>query len=103
MFVEQMNVKAKLLGMTDTRYVEPTGLSSKNQSSARDLAVLVNVAYMDPLLRDYSTSPGYEVDLGRKTLQYNNTNLLVQIAAWDIGRPNIGYVAGAGRCLVIRT
>jgi hypothetical protein len=55
-FVEQMNVKAKLLGMTDTRYVEPTGLSSKNQSSARDLAVLVNVAYMDPLLRDYSVT-----------------------------------------------
>jgi D-alanyl-D-alanine endopeptidase (penicillin-binding protein 7) len=80
-----MNVKAKLLGMTDTRYVEPTGLSSKNQSSARDLAVLVNVAYMDPLLRDYSTSPGYEVDLGRKTLQYNNTNLLVKNPSWDIG------------------
>ena len=102
-FVEQMNVKAKLLGMTDTRYVEPTGLSSKNQSSARDLAVLVNVAYMDPLLRDYSTSPGYEVDLGRKTLQYNNTNLLVKNPSWDIGLQKTGYIAEAGRCLVMQT
>ena len=102
-FVEQMNVKARLLGMTDTRYVEPTGLSSKNQSSARDLAALVNVAHMDPLLRDYSTSPGYEVDLGRKTLQYNNTNALVKNPDWDIGLQKTGYIAEAGRCLVMQT
>jgi D-alanyl-D-alanine endopeptidase (penicillin-binding protein 7) len=102
-FVEQMNVKARLLGMTDTRYVEPTGLSSKNQSSARDLAALVNVAHMDPLLRDYSTSPGYEVDLGRKTLHYNNTNVLVKNPDWDIGLQKTGYIAEAGRCLVMQT
>lgn len=102
-FVEQMNVKAKLLGMTDTQYVEPTGLSSKNQSSARDLAVLVNVAHMDPLLRDYSTSPGYEVDVGRKTLHYNNTNLLVKNPSWDIGLQKTGYISEAGRCLVMQT
>jgi D-alanyl-D-alanine endopeptidase (penicillin-binding protein 7) len=33
-----MNAKAQLLGMKDTQYVEPTGLSSRNQSSAQDLA-----------------------------------------------------------------
>lgn len=58
-FVEMMNAKAQLLGMTDTNYVEPTGLSSKNKSSAKDLAVLVDVASEDPLLREYSTSPGH--------------------------------------------
>ncbi len=73
-FVAQMNIKARLMGMTDTRYVEPTGLSSQNQSSARDLAVLVNVTHSDPVLREFSTSPGYEVSVGKKTLQYNNTN-----------------------------
>lgn len=102
-FVAQMNLKARLLGMTDTRYVEPTGLSSQNQSSARDLATLVNVAHGDPLLRELSTSPGYEVAVGRKTLQYNNTNGLVKNPTWDIGLQKTGYISEAGRCLVMQT
>lgn len=101
-FVAQMNAKARLLGMTDTRYVEPTGLSSRNQSSARDLATLVNVAHGDPLLRELSTSPGYEVAVGRKTLQYNNTNGLVKNPTWDIGLQKTGYISEAGRCLVMQ-
>lgn len=102
-FVTQMNAKAKLLGMTDTRYVEPTGLSSRNQSSARDLATLVNVAHGDPLLRELSTSPGYEVAVGQRTLQYNNTNGLVKNPTWDIGLQKTGYISEAGRCLVMQT
>lgn len=102
-FVTQMNIKARLLGMTDTRYVEPTGLSSKNQSSARDLAALVNVAHSDPVLREFSTSPGYEVAVGNRTLQYNNTNRLVHNPAWDIGLQKTGYISEAGRCLVMQT
>lgn len=101
-FVQQMNIKAKLLGMTDTKYVEPTGLSSRNQSSARDLAVLVNVAHGDPLVRELSTSPGYEVAQGRRTLQYNNTNRLVHSPSWDIGLQKTGYISEAGRCLVMQ-
>lgn len=101
-FVGHMNAKARLLGMTDTRYVEPTGLSSQNQSSARDLAVLVNVAHSDPLLREFSTSPGYEVAVGKKMLQYNNTNRLVHNATWDIGLQKTGYISEAGRCLVMQ-
>jgi len=101
-FVAQMNAKARLLGMTDTRYVEPTGLSSLNQSSARDLATLVNIAHGDPLLRELSTSPSYEVAVGRKTLQYNNTNSLVKSPDWDIGLQKTGYISEAGRCLVMQ-
>jgi D-alanyl-D-alanine endopeptidase (penicillin-binding protein 7) len=84
-FVRQMNAKAKLLGMNDTRYIEPTGLSSSNQSSAHDLAVLVNVAHADPLLRELSTSPGFEVAVGNRMMQFNNTNRLVKSDNWDIG------------------
>jgi D-alanyl-D-alanine endopeptidase (penicillin-binding protein 7) len=102
-FVAEMNAKARLLGMTDTRYVEPTGLSSRNQSSARDLATLVNVAHADPLLRELSTSPGYEVAVGEKTLQYNNTNGLVKNPTWEIGLQKTGYISEAGRCLVMQT
>jgi D-alanyl-D-alanine endopeptidase (penicillin-binding protein 7) len=101
-FVGLMNAKAHAIGMADTRYVEPTGLSSQNQSSARDLATLVNVAHGDPMLRELSTSPSYEVAVGRKTLQYNNTNGLVKNPTWDIGLQKTGYISEAGRCLVMQ-
>jgi D-alanyl-D-alanine endopeptidase (penicillin-binding protein 7) len=89
--------------MRDTRYVEPTGLSSRNQSSANDLALLVGAAYKEPLLRELSTSPGREVDVGRRTLQYNNTNRLVKNPEWDIGIQKTGYISEAGQCLVMQT
>ncbi len=101
-FVARMNAKAKLLGMADTRFVEPTGLSSRNQSSAHDLATLVNVAHGDALLRELSTSPSHEVAVGRRTLQYNNTNRLVKSPSWDIGLQKTGYISEAGRCLVMQ-
>nr|WP_238147371.1 serine hydrolase [Limnohabitans sp. Rim28] len=102
-FVDRMNMRAKQLGMKDTRYVEPTGLSSRNQSSASDLAVLVSVAYKESMLRELSTSHGREVEVGRRTLQYNNTNRLVKNPAWDIGLQKTGYISEAGRCLVMQT
>ncbi len=101
-FVELMNARAKSLGMADTSYAEPTGLSSKNQSSARDLATLVNFAYGDSTLRELSTSTGYQVEVGRRTLQYNNTNRLVKNPAWDIGIQKTGYITEAGQCLVMQ-
>jgi D-alanyl-D-alanine endopeptidase (penicillin-binding protein 7) len=101
-FVDRMNQRARMLGMTDTRYVEPTGLSSRNQSSASDLAVLASAAYKDPMLREWSTSHGREVDVGRRTLQYNNTNRLVKNPDWDIGLQKTGYISEAGQCLVMQ-
>ncbi|MBA4327428.1 MAG: D-alanyl-D-alanine endopeptidase [Polaromonas sp.] len=102
-FVNLMNAKAKMLGMTGTRYVEPTGLSSQNQSSAQDLATLVNAAHADPVLRELSTSTGYQVAVGRQTLQYNNTNRLVKNPDWEIGLQKTGYISEAGQCLVMQT
>ncbi len=101
-FVALMNAKAKALGMQDTRYVEPTGLSSQNQSSAQDLATLVNAAHADPILREYSTSAGHQVAVGRRTLQFNNTNRLVKSPDWDIGLQKTGYISEAGQCLVMQ-
>ena len=102
-FVRLMNAKAKSLGMKGTRYVEPTGLSSQNQSSAQDLAALVNAAYGDPVLRELSTSAGHQVAVGHQTLQYNNTNRLVKNPAWEIGLQKTGYISEAGQCLVMQT
>lgn len=101
-FVGLMNAKARLIGMNDTNYAEPTGLSSKNQSSARDLVKLVNVAYGDPILRELSTSPAHQVAVGNRTLQYNNTNRLVKNSSWDIGLQKTGYISEAGQCLVMQ-
>jgi serine-type D-Ala-D-Ala endopeptidase (penicillin-binding protein 7) len=101
-FVETMNARAKALGMRDTSYVEPTGLSSKNQSSARDLATLVDFAYGDATLRELSTSVGYQVAVGSRTLQFNTTNRLVKSPAWEIGLQKTGYISEAGQCLVMQ-
>lgn len=102
-FVKLMNSKAQLLGMRDTVYTDPTGLSSTNLSSARDLALLVNVAHGNPLLRELSTSPGYQVAVGNRTLQFNNTNRLVKNPSWEIGLQKTGYISEAGQCLVMQT
>jgi serine-type D-Ala-D-Ala endopeptidase (penicillin-binding protein 7) len=101
-FVEAMNAKARSLGMTDTRFVEPTGLSSRNQSSAHDLATLVKLAHSHPLIRELSTSPEYQVDVGRRQLQFHNTNGLISNPTWDIGLQKTGYISEAGRCLVMQ-
>lgn len=101
-FVKLMNSKARELGMFDTRYVEPTGLLSQNQSSARDLATLVSVAYQRPILRDLSTSPSHQLALGNRVLQFNNSNRLVRSPDWEIGLQKTGYISEAGRCLVMQ-
>ncbi len=101
-FVAAMNQKAHELGMNDTRYVEPTGLSSMNQSSARDLATLVKAAHEVPLIRELSTSPEYMVEVGNRSLQFHNTNGLVKSPDWDIGLQKTGYISEAGRCLVMQ-
>ena len=101
-FVGLMNAKADQLGMRDTRYVEPTGLSSQNQSSAKDLATLVRHAYQDVMIRDLSTSPSYAVEVGNHTLQYRTTNRLIKNPNWDIGLQKTGYISEAGQCLVMQ-
>ncbi|WP_310738744.1 D-alanyl-D-alanine endopeptidase [Piscinibacter sp. HJYY11] len=101
-FVAAMNRKAIELGMPATRYVEPTGLSSRNQSSARDLATLVKAAYRYPVIRELSVSPEHQVAVGQRHLQFRNTNGLVRDPEWEIGLQKTGYISEAGRCLVMQ-
>lgn len=101
-FVAAMNRKAQALGMSDTHYVEPTGLSSRNQSSATDLAMLVREADKHTLIRQLSTSPEHSVAVGARNVQFRNTNGLVRSGEWDIGLQKTGYIAEAGRCLVMQ-
>lgn len=101
-FVKAMNSKAQELGMTGTRYVDPTGLSSGNQSTARDLAVLVEAAYEYDLIRTLSTSPEHYVAVGPRELRYRNSNRLVLSPQWSIGLQKTGYIAEAAGCLVMQ-
>ena len=101
-FVAAMNVKAAALGMRDTRYVEPTGLSSQNRSSAQDLSLLVRTAMTYPQIRELSTSHEAHVAIGNKQVQFKNTNGLVRNPEWEIGVQKTGYISEAGRCLVMQ-
>ncbi|MGH8323640.1 MAG: D-alanyl-D-alanine endopeptidase, partial [Steroidobacteraceae bacterium] len=102
-FMPAMNAKAKALGMTSAHFVEPTGLSSENVASPEDLSKLVIAASKNATIREYSTDPGYEVRVGRRMIGFHNTNSLVSNPTWDIIVQKTGYIAEAGRCLVMQT
>ncbi len=104
-FIRAMNAKAKALGMTHTRYVEPTGLSTSNVSTASDLIKLLVATKQYPLLGQLSTTredmatfsnPGY-------TLPFRNTNHLVYRDNWNIQLTKTGFTNAAGHCLIMRT
>jgi len=103
-FVRAMNDKARALGMRNTRFVEPTGLSSENVSSPRDLVKLLQAASKQALIHRYTTDDKYEIEVGRgRQLVYNNTNRLVRNADWDIKVSKTGFINEAGECLVMLT
>lgn len=100
-FVAAMNRKARALGMRNTTFVDPTGLSNLNQSTARDVALLASAASRQALVREYSTTPQHDVALGRRTLRFNNSNHLVKSPYWDIKLQKTGYIVEAGQCLAM--
>jgi serine-type D-Ala-D-Ala endopeptidase (penicillin-binding protein 7) len=103
-FVQAMNRKAKALGMKNTTYAEPTGLSTRNQSTARDLALVVNAASMNPLLTEYTTTRQRLLEVARgRMVQYNNSNRLIKNPKWDIELQKTGYIVEAGWCMVLDT
>ncbi|HET7596632.1 MAG TPA: D-alanyl-D-alanine endopeptidase [Burkholderiales bacterium] len=103
-FVAAMNEKAMQLGMYRSHFVDSTGLSSENVSTARDLVAMVRAAYGYPLIREFTTQPEYAVEIvGGRMLKYRNSNRLVRNDDWDIGLSKTGYISEAGRCLVMQT
>jgi D-alanyl-D-alanine endopeptidase (penicillin-binding protein 7) len=102
-FIAAMNAKAKQLGMTDTHFESPSGLTSENVSSARDLVKMVNAAYQYPMIREFSTDRSYEVYTGKRSIAYNSTNALVRNPTWDIGLQKTGFINEAGECMVMQT
>jgi D-alanyl-D-alanine endopeptidase (penicillin-binding protein 7) len=101
--VTAMNEKARALGLNATRFVDPTGLSGGNLSSAKDLAALVEAACRYPQICAFSTQPECTIQRGRRQLHFMNTNALIRNPRWRIGLSKTGYIEEGGRCLVMQT
>jgi D-alanyl-D-alanine endopeptidase (penicillin-binding protein 7) len=101
-FVQAMNAKATELGLSGSRFEDPTGLSSGNVATAWDLARIIEAAYHYPEIRDFTTRPQTTLQSGRRTIQFPNTNALVRNHRWNIGLSKTGYIEEAGRCLVMQ-
>ena len=101
-FVEAMNRKAAMLGLHETRFYDSTGLNAGNVSSARDLVQMVGAAAHYPLIREFSTSAEYLVEVGGRLRQFHNTNPLVANTDWQIGVSKTGYIRESGKCLVMQ-
>jgi D-alanyl-D-alanine endopeptidase (penicillin-binding protein 7) len=101
--VAKMNLKARELGMKDTRFLDPTGLNSGNVSTAQDLVKMVLAAQAyDPIHQATTSSSHLAEPAGYRPLMYRNTNPLVKSSSWDIGVSKTGYISEAGRCLVMK-
>jgi D-alanyl-D-alanine endopeptidase (penicillin-binding protein 7) len=101
--VRAMNEKAGALGLSDTRFEDPAGLSDGNVSSAKDLSRLIEKALSYPLICAFSTQSDATLQSGKKRLHFVNTNALVHNSRWHIGLSKTGYIEEAGRCLVMQT
>ncbi|HQR04570.1 MAG: D-alanyl-D-alanine endopeptidase [Proteobacteria bacterium] len=101
-FVAAMNRKALSLGLTETHFEDPTGLTAANVSSARDLTKMVAAAHQYPLIREFTTTAEWPVTLNGHSETFRNTNLLVRSGTWDIGLSKTGFINEAGKCLVMQ-
>ena len=103
-FIRAMNNKARQLGMRNSRFYDSTGLSTRNVSTARDLAKLISAAYRQPLIRQFTQDTSKEMRFSKPTysLMFNNTNPLVKNPDWDVRLSKTGYTDEAGRCLLMR-
>jgi D-alanyl-D-alanine endopeptidase (penicillin-binding protein 7) len=98
-----MNQKALELGMSETRFVDSSGLADENVSTARDLAWLVDAAYREPLVREYTTDRSHAVEINKgRRMTFANSNQMVRYRHWEIGLSKTGYLDAAGRCLVMQ-
>ena len=103
-FIRAMNNKARQLGMRNSRFYDSTGLSTRNVSTARDLAKLITAAYRQPLIRQFTQDTNKEMRFSTPaySLMFNNTNPLVKNPDWDVRLSKTGFTDEAGRCLVMR-
>ncbi|WP_256079449.1 serine hydrolase [Massilia sp. YIM B04103] len=101
-FKAAVNAKIRMLGLSNTRIEEPTGLSPNNTSTAADLVKMAEAAANYPTIRRYTTDTKEVIDIKGRKVEYHNTNRLVGAKGWDIDLSKTGYTEEAGRCLIMR-
>jgi D-alanyl-D-alanine endopeptidase (penicillin-binding protein 7) len=99
--IQAMNWKAWTLDMKDTRYLEPTGLSIFNVSTAQDLVKLVMAASQYPIIKEDSNTDSIKMKVGKKsTALFNNTNTLVG-KGYEFIVSKTGWITKSGGCIVM--
>ena len=101
-FVAAMNAKAQSLGMSNSRFYEPTGLDFRNVSTAHDLSRLVAAAGKYPQIGRDSTSNYGSVYTVSGRQSYKNSNALVREGSWNVELQKTGYIREAGRSMVMK-
>jgi len=104
-FMLEMNSQAKALGMTGTHFVNPDGIHDNNHyTTFEDLAILGKLSMKDATVMQYATTPKDQVILHGQTIEWKNTNALVDPASpyycpYAVGLKT-GQTPSAGSCLL---
>jgi len=104
-FLQEMNIRAKMLGMSNTHFDDPSGLSSKNVGTARDITLMVIAASYYERIREISTKREVHISTQsknkQKTVVLNNTNRMILSQIDGVQVSKTGYTNPAGFCVAI--
>ena len=97
--VTAMNRKAKELGLSNTKFVEPTGLSIMNVSTAEELITIVMTAQSYPAIVNASNTRTDRIKTKTSWYNFNNTNPIVSSYRFMVSKT--GYIKASGGCIVM--
>ncbi|HUF46612.1 MAG TPA: serine hydrolase, partial [Vicinamibacterales bacterium] len=97
-FIARMNSLATRLGLTNTRFADPSGLDARNVSSAYDVSHLVAYAASDERLATIMRLTSYEARTARRAITVRSTNRLLGSEV-DVVGGKTGFIRKAGYCL----
>lgn len=103
-FIQKMNDTVIAWGATSTRFVEPSGLSIDNFTTAKDYALISSKVFADPLISKISIMPSYSFSLisnKKKKYSFRNWDELVKSFKYKILGSKTGYIDEAGYCLTV--
>ena len=98
-FVDQMNAKARQLGLAATHYADPSGLLAANVSNALDMAQLISYASADERIGGVMRKTSYTTRSGNRTITARSTNQLVKTGDIDVLGGKTGFISRSGYCL----
>ncbi|HQB26660.1 MAG TPA: serine hydrolase, partial [bacterium] len=102
-FINKMNANAKKWGATSTKFVEPTGLSPDNVSTAKDYALILKNISQDATIKKISTTASYQFSTinTKQSHTIKNTNKLLREGNFSLETSKTGYLTEAGHCLAM--